>query len=189
MATTDKKKLSGYDPLAWLAEESESFVLEEDLNEATDSVQEDQLSNKDEINNNHDSASSVESETDHDFFETDSSEIDMSAIANSPEEVVSSDQSSSEDVVDSTITLDATLTIQHVVKLHEQLKRSYAAHNAIQINATHVSSIDTATLQLLVALKKDAAKQKKTVVIAEPSQRFIESLELLGLLEVLEIDD
>jgi|CXWL01.1.fsa_nt_gi anti-anti-sigma regulatory factor len=186
MATTDKKKLSGYDPLAWLAQENESFELE-DLKEVTDAVQEVQLSNEDEINNNHDSASSVGSETDHDFFETDSSEIDMSAIANSPEEVVS-DQSASEDVVDSTITLDATLSIQHVVKLYEQLKRSYAAHNAIQINATHVSSIDTATLQLLVALKKDAAKQKKTVVFAEPSQRFIESLELLGLREVLEID-
>jgi anti-anti-sigma factor len=93
-----------------------------------------------------------------------------------------------EEAVESIINLDATLTIQHVVKLHEKLKQSYAANNAIEINAAQVSSIDTASLQLLVALKKNAVKQQKAIIFAAPSRRFIESAELLGLLEVLEID-
>ena len=100
-----------------------------------------------------------------------------------------SDGTAADDVVESIINLDATLTIQHVVKLHEKLKKAYLAHNAIEINASQVSSIDTATLQLLVALKKDAVKQQKEVVFSEPSLRFIESAGLLGLLETLGIDN
>ena len=99
------------------------------------------------------------------------------------------DGTAADDGVESIINLDATLTIQHVVKLHEKLKKAYLAHNAIEINASKVSSIDTATLQLLVALKKDAVKQQKEVVFSEPSLRFIESAGLLGLLETLGIDN
>lgn len=86
------------------------------------------------------------------------------------------------------ITLDAASTLQHVVKLYEKLKQSYAANDALEINAAHVTSIDTASLQLLVALKKDAVKQQKSVIFTEPSRRFIESAGLLGLLEILDID-
>ena len=102
---------------------------------------------------------------------------------------VDDDGTAAYDGVESIINLDATLTIQHVVKLHEKLKKAYLAHNAIEINASQVSSIDTATLQLLVALKKDAVKQQKEVVFSEPSLRFIESAGLLGLLETLGIDN
>ncbi|NOT11332.1 MAG: STAS domain-containing protein [Methylococcaceae bacterium] len=111
----------------------------------------------------------------------------MNTTVDLPKDDVS-EQSFVKDVVESIIKLEATLTIQHVVKLHEKLKQTYTAHDVIEINAGQVSSIDTATLQLLVALKKDAAKQQKSVVFAEPSSRFIESAELLGLLEVFDID-
>jgi anti-anti-sigma regulatory factor len=50
-----------------------------------------------------------------------------------------------------------------------------------------VASVDTATLQLFVALKKDAIKQKKEVDFFQPSPRFIESARLLDLLDILEI--
>jgi len=86
------------------------------------------------------------------------------------------------------IELDATLTIQNVVKLHEKLKRSYAENDAIEINASHVSSIDTATLQLLLSLKKDAIKNLKQVIITSPSVKFIESARLLGLVDELGIN-
>jgi anti-anti-sigma regulatory factor len=99
-----------------------------------------------------------------------------------------SDEMSIEGVVESLITLEATATIQNVVKLYEKLKNSYAAYNTIEIDASSVSSIDTATLQLLIALKKDAIKEQKQVVFAAPSQRFIEAAELLGLLEILNVD-
>jgi len=121
------------------------------------------------------------------IVEADGSEIDMNTIAALPEDPIS-DGAATEDVAESIINLDATLTIQHVVALHEKLKKSYSANNAIEINASQVSSIDTASLQLLVALKKDAVKQQKEVVFAAPSLRFIESAGLLGLLEILDID-
>jgi anti-anti-sigma regulatory factor len=224
MATSDKKRLTGYDPLAWLAEENESFVLEDliappdsvqedqqinenaiagdrqlfepdeqksfvvdDLREMAVSVQENQLKKEIEIKDDSEFLSPVKTEIVNEALETEGSEINMNTIAISSEKDVS-DQPGSEDIVDSTITLDANLTIQNVVKLHEQLKDAYGVHSAIQINASQVSSIDTSTIQLLVALKKDAMKQSKTVAFFEPSQRFIESLELLGLLKLLEID-
>ncbi|WP_432741417.1 STAS domain-containing protein [Methylobacter sp. G7] len=90
---------------------------------------------------------------------------------------------------DSQIDLDATLTIQNVAKLHEQLKNILAVHDEIEINASDVSSIDTATLQLLVSLKKNADKLQKKVTIIYPSPRFIESAQLLGLLDVLDVHD
>jgi anti-anti-sigma regulatory factor len=95
-----------------------------------------------------------------------------------------------EDLADaSLIDLDATLTIQNVSKLHEMLKNSLAVYDQIEINASDVSSIDTATLQLLVALKKEAVKLQKQVTIIYPSPRFVESAQLLGLLDVLEVHD
>lgn len=116
-------------------------------------------------------------------LKTESNEIDMNTIADFPEELPDT-----EDVIESVINLEPVLTIQNVVKLYGKLKQSYSVNNAIEINASHVSSIDTATLQLLVALKKDAVKQQKEVVLVEPSLRFIESAKLLGLLEILDID-
>lgn len=117
-----------------------------------------------------------------------SREIDMkNTIADLPKDPVS-DEIEIEGVVESLITLEATSTIQNVVKLYEKLKRSYSANKVIEIDASCVSSIDTATLQLLVALKRDAIKEQKNVVFAAPSERFIEAAELLGLLEILNDD-
>ncbi|MGZ4955036.1 MAG: STAS domain-containing protein, partial [Methylobacter sp.] len=71
----------------------------------------------------------------------------------------------------------------------EKLKNSLAMHDEIEINASDVSSIDTATLQLLVSLKKSAVKLQKKVTIIYPSPRFVESARLLGLLDVLDVHD
>lgn len=129
-----------------------------------------------------------ESAKNHGFLEPDSSEINMkNTIADLPKDQVS-DEMAIEGVVESRIALEATLTIQNVIKLYEKLKKSYSAYNAIEIDASCVSSIDTATLQLLVALKRDAIKEQKKVVFAAPSTRFIEAANLLGLLEILNVD-
>ncbi|MDO9106488.1 MAG: STAS domain-containing protein [Methylovulum sp.] len=92
-----------------------------------------------------------------------------------------------DDDSDSPVHLSATLNIQHVVALHERLKKVLTAHDLIEINASDVASIDTATFQLLVALKKDAVKLQKIVIFNSPSPRFIESAKLLGLLEILDV--
>ncbi len=123
----------------------------------------------------------------HENLEADSSETDMNTNADLPEGEVSGaveDNAAAEP----TITLDATLSIQNVVKLYEKIKKSYAAFDTLEINASQVAAIDTATFQLLVALKKDAAKQQKEVIITSPSARFIESAGLLGLLSILDVE-
>jgi ABC-type transporter Mla MlaB component len=87
----------------------------------------------------------------------------------------------------SQIDLAPTLAIQHVESLYEKLKASLAAHDQIEINASDVVSIDTSTLQLLVSLKKEAVKLQKKVTIIYPSPRFVESAQLLGLSDILEV--
>ena len=83
------------------------------------------------------------------------------------------------------IDLEPESTIKNVAQLYSTVKNAIAAHDAIEINAADVTTIDTATLQLLVSLKKDAPNLGKTVDIIYPSERFIESAKLLGLLEIL----
>ena len=83
------------------------------------------------------------------------------------------------------IDLEKDATIKNVAALYKTLKNALAAHDVIEINAADVATIDTATLQLLVSLKKDAPDLGKTVEIIYPSERFLESAKLLGLTEIL----
>lgn len=134
-----------------------------------------------------DSMDGLPESVDHpEYLQADNSEVDMSANADLPEDQPL-DVTVTKETAEPVINLDPTLSIQNVVKLYDRLKRSYATYDAIEIDASHVTSIDTATLQLFVALKKDAIKQKKDVVFFQPSPRFIESARLLDLLDILEI--
>lgn len=99
-----------------------------------------------------------------------------------------SDAAEIESSADPVIILDAMLTIQNVARLHERLQKCYSANDLIEIDAAQVESIDTATLQLLTALKKEAVRHQKEIVFSAPSRRFIESAGLLGLLEILDIE-
>lgn len=116
----------------------------------------------------------------------DSSEDNMSTNTEMLE-TQASEGADADNAVEPAISLDANLSIQNVVKLYDKLKKAYAAYDTIEIDASHVASVDTATLQLFVALKKDAMKQKKEVNFFQPSPRFIESARLLDLLDILEI--
>ena len=98
------------------------------------------------------------------------------------------EQQNEEIADDSVITLDATLNIQNVTDLYERLVKQLENKNQIEIDASAVVSIDTATLQLLTVLKQTAIKLHKEVIIDFPSDKFIEAAELLGLSEVLEVD-
>ena len=63
-----------------------------------------------------------------------------------------------------------------------------APGNKIDIDASAVTTVDTATLQLLLVLKQTAVKMQKQVTIDFPSERFIEAAELLNLAELLNVD-
>ena len=180
MATSEENDLIGYDPLAWMdgdADKNEDHLVTDD-NETkmADDYSDDLIGNAEE--------SAVLNVTEEDELVIDEIEAESaSALIEEVEDSVSAEADESQ------IDLDATLTIQNVVKLHEKLKNSLAVHDQIEINASDVSSIDTATLQLLVSLKKDAVKLQKKITIIYPSPRFVESAKLLGLLDVLDVHD
>lgn len=204
MAKSEENDLIGYDPLAWMSAEAD--INEEisnggnrdsgsaqdggdinlsDTENYSDDSEEDAERNlilnatiEDElvIEDVEDESASVSINADEDFMDV----ATQDAIVEDPVTL---------DVDSSQLDLDTTLTIQNVVKLHEKLKDIVAMHDQIEINASDVSSIDTATLQLLVSLKKDAVKLNKQVSIIYPSPRFVESAKLLGLLDALDVQD
>jgi anti-anti-sigma regulatory factor len=157
MRANDKNNLIGYDPLAWMGEDS---------SETKDQPLEDQIIPDDETEEQPDLPGDGAISGNPNLEEDDTRNVE----------------------IDSIINLEATLTIQKVLKLHEKLKNSLAANDTLVINAADVASIDTATLQLFVALKKTAAKLQKEIIFAAPSPRFIESATLLGLVEMLDVN-
>lgn len=186
----------GYDPLAWLAEEITASDALPDAAAETPAADD----------RDPDKAAAAQSAVDS-FLEAETPDADWKeAAADSakPEslktlpapddpdfsnfsEAAETEADYAGEAAEAGINLEAALSMQHVAKLHERLKKAYDAHDALEINASRVVSIDTASLQVLAALKKDALKHGKRVVFAEPSPRFIESAGLLGLNEFLDL--
>jgi len=111
----------------------------------------------------------------------------------SPAEKLSSQESLSEreitEMIDnSKITLDDTLNINTVLELHGKLMQALKDNDSLEIDAANVNNIDTASLQLLVVLKQEAFKLGKDIVFDFPSDRFIEAAELLGIDNMLGVD-
>ena len=91
--------------------------------------------------------------------------------------------------IDPIVRLNSDATIKSIEALYQQFKRVLDFHDIIEVNAVEVTTIDTATLQLLVSLKKEEKRLNKTIHILSPSSRFLESARLLGLSNVLELDE
>jgi len=75
-----------------------------------------------------------------------------------------------------------------VAQLHERLMSALDKGSQLEIDASAITTIDTATLQLLLVLKQTALKMHKQVVIDFPSDKFVEAASLLGLAEMLDVD-
>jgi len=91
--------------------------------------------------------------------------------------------------IDPIVRLSSDATIKGIEELYQQFKRVLDFHDIIEVNAVEVTTIDTATLQLLVSLKKEEKRLNQTIHILSPSSRFLESARLLGLSNVLELDE
>jgi len=159
MAEKNEKDLIGFDPLAWMND-----------SESENSSQ----------NDNVEKAHTVDTE--------------RVALAEQNEEVdtvIATEPTIESDLVEggnSQLILDSTLNIQSVSHLYEQLLVLLEGQDKIEIDASSVVTVDTATLQLLIVLKQSAVKLGKEIIFDFPSDKFIESAELLGLAEMLEID-
>jgi anti-anti-sigma regulatory factor len=198
MATSEENNLIGYDPLAWMEDDTDKNAesIDQEITDSDNTQERSTFDNEIGLVDDYSDQTigNTEDELINDGLKGDSALIEdfvdcMDAGDIAPKVGAKTDEEAiiEASIEESQIDLDATLTIQNVVKLHERLKNALAFHDAIEINASDVSSIDTATLQLLVSLKKDAVKLQKTVTIIYPSPRFVESAQLLGLLDVLDV--
>lgn len=208
MAENDESNMIGYDPLAWLHEDAESApVTEKDSVEieiagidenslkSTDASSLEQFSvidNKSATTDSYDSSieSNVNCAVDSDNgvqFATEESIGDSMSIGLDntahPESV-----DDSLDNTDNSIVLEPIQSIQNVGLLHQRLQRVLDIQDKLDIDASAVTQIDTATLQLLLVLKLTAVKLQKQVNIDFPSQKFIDAAYLLGLAEMLSVD-
>lgn len=201
MATSSEENdLIGYDPLAWLEgdtkknEETIDIGYRDSGSSLEGATCDYEIETSDDSTGNPDGIAILNIITDDELvivtIEDENDSVLVEETVNDYAGAVAvAEEPLSEETEEGMCNLDSTLTIQNVVKLHEKLKNLVAVHDQIEINASDVSSIDTATLQLLVSLKKDADKLNKKVTIIYPSPRFVESAKLLGLLDVLAVDD
>ncbi len=125
-------------------------------------------------------------QTDEEVIDQIVDEVNEMLVETAETEVI---ESVPEKIVEPLIELGSDATIKHIAKLYNTIKQALAAYDTLEINASNVTTIDTATLQLLVSLKKDAPRLNKIVDIIHPSSRFIESAKLLNLLDVLDVID
>jgi len=165
MADKDDKSLIGFDPLAWIGDGAEK---------ANDSVGQTEVDVEETVKDEQEQKASVESE-----------QIETPAEVESETEI----QGTTETNDESKLILDSIHNIQNVSGLYEHLIKLLENQDRIEIDASAVDVIDAATLQLLIVLKRNAVNLHKEVIIDFPSDKFIESAELLGLSEMLDVDN
>jgi len=203
MAEQDERSMIGYDPLAWL-QESKAAEVTEPLTQLTTAPDESaSVQQHADVDFTDPEASS--SDTEDEFPEQDEKPItsfegksleenrayDLSDLADAESDVSLHDQvADAESALLSAgqLTLSASQTIQNVVELHEQLQRLLEGSSKIDIDASAVTQIDTATMQLLLVLKLTATNLQKEINIDFPSDRFLEAANLLGVAEMLSVD-
>ncbi len=158
MTTKNKENLIGYDPLAW-------------MNEASDSEP---------------------SEVSDDAILEEMSELSIEQPENMEVSVESTEEpawvESGDNEDKAKIILEASLNIQNVTELHDNLLKAITDNDNLEIDASAVTAIDTASLQLLVILKQESIKLNKEVIFDFPSDKFIEAAELLGIEELLGVN-
>lgn len=79
------------------------------------------------------------------------------------------------------LSLSEDLTIYHAFELKQKLLDALSASNDLDLNLAHVGDIDTAGLQLLILLKKEALRAGKTVRIVGHSQAVSAAIDFCQL--------
>ncbi len=160
MTIKNNDSLIGFDPLAWIS-------TDDDLASQTDSKAE-------QID---EGVGAIVGEPETELLVA---EVNKQESLSEPE--------SAEFVDNSKITLDAILNINTVLELHGKLVQALQDNDSLEIDGANVSSIDTASLQLLVILKQEALKSGKDIIFDFPSDKFIEAAGLLGIDNMLGVD-
>jgi ABC-type transporter Mla MlaB component len=175
VSKNDEASMIGYDPLAWMHEEKHQ------QRSSLEPEPDNELLNLTEQYQTNQAESDIDSSIDADAALTNSQDIQVENVT-----LVTPDNSLSANLQQ--IVLDSVQNIQNVSQLYEQALYALQNSEKIDIDASAITSIDTATLQLLLILKRTAIKRQKEVSIDFPSDKFIEVANLLGLSEMLDVD-
>ncbi|MNY64672.1 STAS domain protein [compost metagenome] len=82
---------------------------------------------------------------------------------------------------DALLTLDAELTIYTALELKEQLLAPLDDFDSLEVDLSQVAEIDSAGVQLLLLLRKEAARRGKTVRMGAASPAAHDMLALYGI--------
>jgi anti-sigma B factor antagonist len=81
-----------------------------------------------------------------------------------------------------TLAIESDLTIYTAAEQKARLLTFLASADKLEINLADVSEIDSAGLQLLILLKREAAKAKKSLSFVMHSNAVLETLDLANLI-------
>ena len=79
------------------------------------------------------------------------------------------------------VTIDGELTIYQAAEVCEKLKQQLEQCAAMEIDLQSITEIDTAGVQILLALKRDAVGMDKAVGIVMHSEPVVEAFELMNV--------
>ena len=85
------------------------------------------------------------------------------------------------------LTLTATLGIETVTELYEQLRPAIEVKQSVSVDASAVESADTASLQLLAAFAIELSERGTEIHWHAPSEPFFQSATISGLVETLQL--
>ncbi|PKH07847.1 lipid asymmetry maintenance protein MlaB [Moritella sp. Urea-trap-13] len=80
-----------------------------------------------------------------------------------------------------TVLTPENLTIYEALEIQVLFATALTQHQKIEVNLSQVTEIDCAGLQLMVALKRDALKQKKSMIYTAHSREVIALLALFNM--------
>jgi anti-sigma B factor antagonist len=79
------------------------------------------------------------------------------------------------------IALDGEMTIYTAASLKTRLLNGLAENNELEVDLSAVSELDSAGLQLMVLLKREAGDQGKSVRFVDHSQAVLDVLDLTDM--------
>lgn len=82
---------------------------------------------------------------------------------------------------DALLKLDAELTIYTASELKEQLLAPLDTYEALELDLSEVAEIDSAGVQLILLLRREAARMGKSVRLGSASPAARDLLELYGI--------
>lgn len=88
-----------------------------------------------------------------------------------------------------TLLLDASLSIADVTTFQETLKFYIDASQDVTVNGSQVETIDTVSMQLLVAFFRKVVDAGCSIEWHSPAEPILRTAQLLGLTEALSLND